>query len=123
MSFWASIENAPEEAEYWMPVFYYRDPETGAYTPYYPEEYLDIPQSWLCPLSAGSGIMVDFRCVIYGRDHEIIGTRDKSNIVVRDSEEFVYSWAGGGINWKIAAVPLGMAALLGIAIAAGKKRG
>ena len=122
MSFWTSIENAPDKAKYWMPVFYYRDPITGAYTPYYPEDYLDIPQSWLCPLSAGAGIMVDFRCVIYDDAYEIIGTRDLSNIVVRDNEEFVYNWARGISGW-IVAVPLGIAALLGVAVVAGKKRG
>ena len=123
MSFWVSIENAPKEAKYWTPIFYYRDPETGAYTPYYPDEYLDIPQSWLCPLSAGTGIMVDFRCLTYDDDYETIGTRDLSNIVVRDGEEFVYEWAGGGISGWLVALPLGMAALLGIAVVAGKKRG
>jgi len=123
MSFWTSIENAPEEAKYWMPVFYYRDPVTGAYTPYYPEDYyLDIPESWLCPLSAGSGIMVNFRCVIYDEGYEIIGTRDLDNIVVRDSEEFVYNWAEGGISGWMIAVPLGIAALLGIATVASKRR-
>ena len=122
MSFWASIENAPAKAEYWMPIFYYRDPETGIYTPFYPEGYLDIPESWLCPLSAGAGIMVDFRCIIYDDNHEILDTRDLSNIVVRDDEEFVYSWSKGISGWMIG-VPLGIAALLGIATVAKKKRG
>ena len=90
MSFRTSLINAPEEAEYWMPIFYYRDPVTGAYTPYYPEDYLNISQSWLCPLSAGDGIMVDYRCVVYDSDFNIIGTRDLHNIVVIDGEEFAY---------------------------------
>ena len=120
MSFWTSIENAPAKAEYWMPIFYYRDPETGIYTPYYPEDYLDIPESWLCPLSAGAGIMVDFRCVIYDDNHEVLDTRDLSNIVVRDDEEFVYNWSKGISSWMIAA-PIGLA-FLGITILASKKK-
>ena len=120
MSFYASIENAPKEAQYWNPIFYYRDPDTGSYDPYYPAGYLDIPESWLCPLSAGSGIMVDYRCVIYDAGYEIIDTRDLSNIVVRDNEEFVYKWAGGGVIGWLIGVPLGLAALLGISKAAGK---
>jgi len=123
MSFWTSIENAPKEAEYWMPIFYYRDPETGAYTPYYPPDYLDIPENWLCPLSAGAGIMVDYRCVIYDADYGIISTRDLSNIVVVDDEEFVYKWTGGGIAGWLIGVPLGIAGLVGLAKVAGKKRG
>lgn len=120
MSFWVSLRDAPEEAEHWMPIFYYRDPETGIYTPYYPENYLDIPQSWLCPLSAGAGIMVDFRCVVYDSNYEIIGTRDLSNIVVKDSEDFIYSWKKEGVSpWAIVA-PIGIVAVIGIALAAKK---
>ena len=119
MSFWASIENAPTKAKYWMPIFYYRDPVTGAYTPYYPGDYLDIPQAWLCPLSAGAGIMVDFRCVIYDSSYEIIGTKDLSNVVVKDGEEFVYNWSKGIGGWAVAGI---VAAILGITVVATKAK-
>jgi len=123
MSFLTSLRNPPEEAVYWMPVFYYRDPETGAYTPYYPEGYLDIGEPWLCPLSAGEGIMVDYRCVVYDENCDIIDSKDLYNIVVRDDEEFVYNWKAEGISpWAIAA-PLGIAAILGIAMAVSRKGG
>jgi len=124
MSFWTSIENAPEEAVYWMPIFYYRDPETGSYTPYFPEDYyLDIPQSWLCPLSAGAGIMVDYSCMIYNENYDTIDRRDLYNIVVRDDDEFVYTWKGKGISGWAIAVPIGLAAILGIAVVAKRKKG
>ena len=122
MSFYTSVKRVPEKAKYWSPFFFYRNPSTGAYTPYYPEDYLDIPQSWLCPLSAGAGIMVDFRCVIYDDSYQIIGTRDLSNIVVRDDEAFVYDWGGEGTGSWLIAVPLGIAALVGVAVVASKKR-
>lgn len=122
MSFWTSIENAPKEAEYWMPMFFYRDPVTGAYTPYYPATYLGIPQPWLCPLSAGVGIMVNYRCVVYDIDHNILDTRNLENIVVVDGEEYVYNWSKGISGWAVA-VPIGIIAVLGIAVVASKKRG
>jgi len=108
-----SVENPPEEAVFWMPAFYYRDPVSGSYTPYYPEDYLAIGQSWLCPLSAGAGIMVDYRCIVYDADYNIMGTRDLSNIVVKDGEEFIYNWgisAGISMWWILA--PLGILGVL-----------
>lgn len=123
MSFWTLIENAPEEARYWMPIFYYRDPVTGAYTPYSPGYLLDIPQSWLCPLSAGEGIMVDYRCVIYDSAHDVIGTRDLYNIIVIDGKEFTYNWEErkGVSPWMILA-PVGILAVVGIASVIKKKK-
>ena len=121
MSFSTSIKNTPEEAIFWMPTFYYRDPVTGAYTPYYPAGYLDIEQSWLCPLSAGKGIMVDYRCIIYNVRKGILGTRDLHNIVVKDDVEFVYNWGAGGLNiWTI--LPWGLVGVLGIILIASRKR-
>jgi len=122
MSFLTSLQNPPKEARYWMPVFYYRDPVTGSYTPYYPKEYhLDIPQSWLCPLSAGAGIMVDYRCVIYDSNREIIGIKDLNNIVVRDSEEFVYNWGAGKINAWMLIAPIAVLGVVATALARRKK--
>jgi len=123
MSFLASIKNPPKEAVYWLPVYYYRNPETGIYTPYSPDDYLGIGESWLCPLSAGAGIMVDYRCVVYNSGYNIIGTRDLKNIVVKDGEEFVYDWgvpeaAPGLIPWVIG----GGLAVIGILVAIAKKR-
>lgn len=116
MSFLTTLKNPPEEARYWMPVFYYRDPETGAYTPYYPEDYLDIGEPWLCPLSVGAGIMVDYRCVVYDLDYEIIGTRNLYNIVVRDDEEFVYNWEAEVVPCFIATAAYGTTKTQEIAI-------
>lgn len=123
MTFWTSLINAPEEARYWMPIFYYRDPVTGVYTPYSPGYLLDIPQSWLVPLSAGDGIMVDYRCVIYDSAHNIIGTRDLYNIVVIDGEELAYDWEEKKevSPWMILA-PVGILAVVGIALATKKKK-
>jgi len=95
MSFLVSIDNPPAEAAYWLPAIYYRDPETGVYTPYTPADYLLVTSSWECPLSAGDGIMVDFRAITYGAHFNILGTRDLSNIVVKDGKEFIYDWGAG----------------------------
>lgn len=111
MSFLTSLKNPPKDAVYWLPTFYYRDPETGAYTPYYPEDYLNIGGLWLCPLSAGMGIMVDYRCVVYDGNYNIIGSKDQFNIVVKDGEEFVYNWGAGLGGWLMAALALGVAAI------------
>lgn len=116
MSFLASIKNAPKEAVYWMPAFYYIDPITGAYTPYYPGDYLDIIESWLCPLSAGEGILVDYRCIIYDANHNILDTKDLYNIKVKDSKEFTFNW-GGKLNIMMIAIPVGFIGLIGIAMA------
>lgn len=124
MSFWTSLINAPEEARYWMPNFYYRDPVTGVYTSYSPGYSLDISQSWLCPLSAGGGIMVDYRCVIYDSAHNIIGTRDLYNVVVIDGEELAYDWkpVKKGISPWVVIAPVGILAVVGIVMAAKKKK-
>lgn len=123
MTFLTSLINAPKEARYWMPIFYYRDPVTGFYTPYSPGDYLDIDQPWLCPLSAGIGIMVNYRCVVYDENYNIIGTRDLYNIIVRDDEEFIYNWkAKKEISPWVILAPVGILAVVGVALAVKRKR-
>ncbi|MBA7499309.1 hypothetical protein ES704_02049 [subsurface metagenome] len=123
MTFWTLLENPPEEARYWIPIFYYRDPETGYYTAYSPDDILDIWQSWLVPISAGAGVMVDYRCRIFDDARNTIATRDLSNIVVVDGEPFIYDWepVKKGISPWVILAPVGFLAVIGVVAAAKKK--
>jgi len=123
MTFGTLLINPPEMARYWKPIFYYRDPVTGIYTPYEPDDLLDIWQSWLVPISAGAGVMVDYRCIVFDDDRNIIGTRNLNNIVVVDDEVFIFDWKPekkGVSPWVILA-PVGILAAIGIVMATKKK--
>jgi len=120
MSFPTSLKNPPAEARYWMPAFYYTDPDTGDVIPYYPSSYyLAIEESWLCPLAAGDGVKVDYRCIVYDEGHNIIDSKDLYNITVRDDKEFVFNWTMGKFNVWYLIVP---AAIIGVVVAFRKKR-
>jgi len=123
MSFRTSLINAPEDTRYWVPVFYYRDPETGFYIPYSPEEHLNVGESWLCPLSTGAGIIVNYRCRVFDDVYNIIGTRDIKNIVVADGEEFIYNWkVKKEVSPWVILAPVGILTALGVIVAATRKR-
>ena len=120
MSFNVSIKNVPEYAEYWLVAIYVYDPATGTEISYY-SNYLAIEESWRCPLYADEGIKVDARFIIYDSDKDKIGQKDLHDITVRDDKEFVYNWAGSGINpWVVATGVLGLT-VVGLALA-GRRR-
>lgn len=119
MSFLTSLKNPPKVARYWIPIFYVFDPVTGLYTPYSPVDYLDIGQNWLCPLHAYDGIIVDYRCVVYDGDYNIIGSKDLYDIKVKDGQEFVFNWAGKGVSSLV--LPIALVVGMGLALALVRK--
>lgn len=98
-SFLIGLKNPPSKAVYWMPVVYYNSQT------YYPEyaQTLTLATLYYCPLQAGEGISVDFRCIVYDNYDVKLDSQDLYEVEVKDGRTYHYNWAsnkfdGAGIS-------------------------
>lgn len=100
MTFKINVKGFPTGIAYWMPSVL-----ANSVLYYPPDPILLRFTSWVAPVTAGTGIVINFRCSIYDSAQKIIDTNNVYNITVRDGVEYIYDWSANTFKLVSAVEP------------------